>query len=167
MLQHRVFIFFVAVKIHTVGEAAHEVHHRLALGPDEGSGGYRPGGDVFIVTLGKIQPDGKAEFVRAQRHRRLKNRSIDMAAAERRPAFRLRANAENNDIFFRHSQLAQGDAHDKIGARADLADGDLLALEIGGFFDRWTADENVVELIAGGANDDQILRPLGPGGNDT
>src|SRR4030095_13139339 len=120
-----------------------------------------------MSPVGKTQQEGKPEFACAQCPRRLKNRSIDMAAAERRPALCLRADAENNDIFFRHSQLAEGDARDKIGARADLADGDLLALEIRGFFDRWTTDENVVELVAGRADDDQVFRPLGPGGNDT
>ena len=91
---HRVLVFFVAVKVHAIGQTAHEIHHRLAIGFDERAQGDRPGDDVLVVAFGKIYPDRQACLARAQRDRRLKYRGVDVAAGEGRPPFALSADAQ-------------------------------------------------------------------------
>ena len=90
-----------------------------------------------------------------------------MAAGEGGPPFALGADAQQGHVLFTKAKLTHGQAGDEVGAGAQLADGDFLALEICGLLDVGVADEDVVEFIAGGAQNDEILRALRPGKNDS
>ena len=71
------------------------------------------------------------------------------------------------DVLFIETELAHGQTGDEIGAGAQLADGDFLAFEIGRLLDGWAADQDVVQFVAGGAENDEIFRALCPRENDS
>jgi hypothetical protein len=56
---------------------------------------------------------------------------------------------------------------DEIGARAQLADANFFAFEVGGFLNRGAAHQNIVQFVAGGAENHEIFGALGPGENDS